>query len=82
MFKMIKNELKCSVHSFVVRIPGEGLDNWEVAGFDCFDTKAASGVILQALYAQTSLIFVAFVHSKYMYSFTFIFRFFLIVRLD
>lgn len=42
---------------FVVRIPGEGLDNWEAAVLQCFDTKAASGVILQALYAQTFLVF-------------------------
>lgn len=55
MFKIIRNELKCTVPSFNVRIPGEGLDDWEVAVLQCFDTKAASRVILQALYAQTFL---------------------------
>ncbi|PKU42214.1 rna-directed dna polymerase from mobile element jockey- hypothetical protein [Limosa lapponica baueri] len=40
MFKMIKNEVKCPVHSFVVRIPGEGMDNWEAAVLQRFDSKA------------------------------------------
>lgn len=38
MFKMIRNELKCTVQSFVARIPGEGLGNWEAAVLQCFDT--------------------------------------------
>lgn len=61
MFKMIKNELKCTVRS-VVRRTGAG--NGEVAVLQYLETKAASAVILQALYAQTARIFVVFLYSK------------------
>lgn len=60
MFKIMRNELKCAGHSSVVRIPGEGLGNWEGAVLQCFDTKTPSGVTLQGLLAQTSLGFYCF----------------------
>lgn len=83
MFKMTRNELKCAVHASVVRIPGEGSANWEAAVLQCFDTKAASGVTLQALSARICLgFFVAFVYDTYVSSFTVTFGFFLVVRLD
>lgn len=48
------------VRIIIVRIPGEGLGNWEGAVLQCFDPKTPTGVILQGLLAQTFLGFYCF----------------------